>query len=219
MSYADRTKGELQEELRERGLTVSGTKEELVERLREDDDDQGGNQEGERRDDDQPDTVAATLDEGDPVRERTRERDEEGDVQSNSGHGDRSEQGGGQQAGQGGGSGQSSSEGGGQESTQQSGGQQQSGSGQQQLSPKQVVRRAMRHLIELSGRKVEGVAGFERAGDGWIVHLEAVEVHRVPSSTDVLGTYEVEVDRNGELLSYSRINRYVRGQAGGGDDE
>jgi hypothetical protein len=37
VSYEDQTKEELQEELRERDLKVSGTKDELVERLEEDD--------------------------------------------------------------------------------------------------------------------------------------------------------------------------------------
>lgn len=37
MSYEDQTKEELQEELRDRDLKVSGTKEELIERLEEDD--------------------------------------------------------------------------------------------------------------------------------------------------------------------------------------
>lgn len=43
MSREERTKEELQEELRERDLPVSGTKEELIDRLRQDDEERPGN--------------------------------------------------------------------------------------------------------------------------------------------------------------------------------
>jgi len=38
----------------------------------------------------------------------------------------------------------------------------------------------------------------------------------VPSSTDVLAIYEIELDMDGELMSYRRVRRYSRGR---GDDE
>ena len=64
---------------------------------------------------------------------------------------------------------------------------------------------------------VEGISGLGRDEDGWRVEVEVVEVHRVPSSTDVLGTYAVYVDAEGELISYERVERFVRGQASGGE--
>lgn len=76
---------------------------------------------------------------------------------------------------------------------------------------------AARHLAELGGRRVSGIAGFERVEEGWRVLVEVVEVARVPSSTDVLGQYAVTVDERGELLGYERLQRYVRAQAGGSD--
>ena len=73
---------------------------------------------------------------------------------------------------------------------------------------------AGRHLIELTRKEVEGVTSLERTDAGWIVHLDVIELRRVPNTTDLLATFEVEVDRNGELQGYRRVHRYVRGVAG-----
>ena len=75
---------------------------------------------------------------------------------------------------------------------------------------------AMRQIAELTGKQAEGVTGVEPGEDGWIVGVEVVEDRRIPSSTDVLATYETEVDTDGELVSYRRVKRYGRGR---GDSE
>jgi hypothetical protein len=75
---------------------------------------------------------------------------------------------------------------------------------------------AMRQIAELTGKQSEGITGVERGDDGWIVGVEVVEDRRIPSSTDILATYETEVDADGELVSYRRVRRYARGR---GDSE
>jgi hypothetical protein len=73
---------------------------------------------------------------------------------------------------------------------------------------------AKEHLFDLTGQPPESVSGLSRAGDGWRVIVEVVELERVPRSTDILASYEVEVDGSGELVSYHRVNRYYRNQPG-----
>ena len=75
---------------------------------------------------------------------------------------------------------------------------------------------AMRQIAELTGKDPEGVTGIEPAEDGWMVGVEVVEDRRVPSSVDILATYETELDSVGELVSYRRVRRYTRGH---GDSE
>jgi hypothetical protein len=75
---------------------------------------------------------------------------------------------------------------------------------------------AMRQITELTGKDPEGVTGVEPAEDGWMVGVEVVEDRRVPSSVDILATYETELDADGELVSYRRVKRYTRGH---GDSE
>jgi hypothetical protein len=151
----DRTKQQLQDELRARDLPVSGTKQELLDRLEEAEEEDRADEGG-----------GASRSDGDAGRDET----------SSSGSG--------------------------------SGGR---------LKPLQVARLAARQLQLLTGREVEGTAGLEPADGGWRVLLEVCEVVRVPRSTDVVGVYEVEIDADGDIVSYERLRRYVRGQAG--DDQ
>jgi len=46
---------------------------------------------------------------------------------------------------------------------------------------------------------------------GWVVDVEVLEDHRIPSSSDILAIYEIEMDDEGDLLSYRRTRRYRRG--------
>ena len=74
-------------------------------------------------------------------------------------------------------------------------------------------RRAREQLEELLERTAESVSSLERTNDGWRARLEVVELARVPESTDVLATYEVELDDDGNLRRYSRVTRYHRAHA------
>jgi hypothetical protein len=77
-----------------------------------------------------------------------------------------------------------------------------------------IAQEALRQLIELVGKEAEGVAGLERSDDGWRVLVEMVEVRRIPSTTDVMSLYEVNVDEGGALEGYRRLRRYARGVPG-----
>jgi hypothetical protein len=70
-------------------------------------------------------------------------------------------------------------------------------------------------LRSLRGVEAESVSGITRTQNGWTVTLEVVELRRIPESTDVLASYEVELDGDGNFLSFERGGRYSRSQAGG----
>ena len=91
----------------------------------------------------------------------------------------------------------------------------QGGDAPRRLSGNKAVQVARQYLESLTGQPAESVSGLKRTRDGWAVALEVVELERVPSSTDILGSYRVEVDNDGELLGYERMHRYYRNQAGG----
>ncbi|BBA95417.1 putative gas vesicle synthesis protein [Actinacidiphila reveromycinica] len=72
--------------------------------------------------------------------------------------------------------------------------------------------RASRGLGKLIQRPTEGcsaVAPLEEGG--WRVSVDVVEVARVPDTTSLLATYEVELSEDGSLRSYRRVHRYRRG--------
>jgi hypothetical protein len=84
---------------------------------------------------------------------------------------------------------------------------------------RRLTEQARTVLQELSGADVESVSALERTPSGWRVTLEAVEVRRIPSSTDVLATYDVELDEDGDLVRYRRRRRYARSQSDPGGAE
>jgi hypothetical protein len=84
------------------------------------------------------------------------------------------------------------------------------------VKPKEIAERAAEQMQELLGRQVEGVTGLEKDGDDWKVTLEVLELERIPTTTDVLGSYEVTLDNEGELTGAQRTRRYSRGEAGEG---
>ncbi len=57
------------------------------------------------------------------------------------------------------------------------------------------------------------MSSIKHTGDGWRVCLDVVELKRVPESTDVLGIYEVDLDDDGNLLTFERTARYHRAEA------
>jgi hypothetical protein len=85
------------------------------------------------------------------------------------------------------------------------------------LSAAQAAKTGLRQLIELTGKDPEGVTGVELSEEGWVIGVEVVEDRRVPSSADILATYEAELDTEGELVSYRRVRRYPRGRGDQGE--
>src|ERR1700746_2199943 len=82
---------------------------------------------------------------------------------------------------------------------------------QPRLSAAEAGREGLRQITELTGKDPEGVSGVTPSQDGWLVTVDVVEDRRIPSSTDILSTYETEIDSDGELLSYRRGGRAPRG--------
>jgi hypothetical protein len=80
------------------------------------------------------------------------------------------------------------------------------------LSAAMAGQAGLQQITELIGKDPDSVSGVEPLDDGWRVTVEIVEDHRIPSSTDLLGTYQIEVDPEGELLAYRRVRRYARGR-------
>jgi Gas vesicle synthesis protein GvpO len=83
------------------------------------------------------------------------------------------------------------------------------------LTAAAVGRSALRQMVELTGKEPEGVSGVQPSDDGWTVTVDVVEDRRIPSTSDVLASYEAELGEDGELISYRRVRRYSRGR---GDD-
>ena len=80
------------------------------------------------------------------------------------------------------------------------------------MTSPEIVQRAKEQLVSLTGLHSDTVSSIGRDSDGWRVTVELVEVRRIPSTSDVIGTYDVRLDTAGDLLSYQRTRRYYRSQ-------
>src|SRR5688572_18319937 len=87
------------------------------------------------------------------------------------------------------------------------------GSKARRLSAGSAVEQAKAHLMELTGRPCESASSISRGEAGWNVVPAVVERDRIPHSTDMLASYHVALDDEGELLRYERIQRYYRNQS------
>jgi hypothetical protein len=77
--------------------------------------------------------------------------------------------------------------------------------------PARFAREARQVVLELTGKMPESVTGLERTDEGWQVDVEVLELERIPSTTDVLATYRVDLGDDGEVAGYRRVRRYLRG--------
>src|SRR3954447_1124123 len=80
------------------------------------------------------------------------------------------------------------------------------------LGAQDAVALAKTQLLEMTGKPCESVSGLNRTREGWKIQLDVVELERIPHSTDIMASYQVELDQRGELMRYERLARYYRNQ-------
>jgi hypothetical protein len=89
----------------------------------------------------------------------------------------------------------------------------QGGDSNGRVSARDLTLAAKRTIEDLTGYTPEAVTGFQWDGESWLVTVDVCELERVPNTTDVIGTYIVQLDERGGLLGYKRERRFQRGQA------
>jgi len=80
------------------------------------------------------------------------------------------------------------------------------------LAGSKAIALARQHLQDLTGHVPEAVIGLHSQNGRWKVMLDVVELERIPRTTEVIASYEIELDERGELLGYQRVGRYYRSQ-------
>ena len=87
------------------------------------------------------------------------------------------------------------------------------GSGGTRISARELATAAKETIDELTGFAPESVSGLQWDGENWLVTIDVCELERVPSTTDVMATYVVQLDEGGGIIGYKRTRRYIRGHA------
>jgi hypothetical protein len=81
------------------------------------------------------------------------------------------------------------------------------------VSAKELTTVAKEAIADLTGYPPESVSGLQWDGETWLVTVEVCELERVPSTTDVMASYVVQLDEGGGIVGYKRTRRYIRAQA------
>jgi hypothetical protein len=81
------------------------------------------------------------------------------------------------------------------------------------LSAAELGQAALTTVQELTGYQPEAVTALTWDGDFWQITVDALELARIPNTTDVMGSYVVQLDEGGTLHGYRRTRRFVRGHA------
>ena len=78
------------------------------------------------------------------------------------------------------------------------------------LSMTEVIQKARSELNELTGLEISSTLSSARDGDEWMVGIEVVEKHSIPDGMDVLATYEIRLDAEGNMLEFKRTKMRKR---------
>jgi hypothetical protein len=81
------------------------------------------------------------------------------------------------------------------------------------LSAAELSAAALRTVQELTGYEPEAVTALEWDGELWQVTVDALELERIPNTTDILGEYVIQLDEGGVLHGYKRTRRFQRAHA------
>jgi hypothetical protein len=81
-----------------------------------------------------------------------------------------------------------------------------------QIPAVELAAMARAQFEEITGREVEAISALMKRDQGWELHVEVLELERIPQTTSVLATYAVCLDSAGRFLGYERLRRYTRGQ-------
>jgi hypothetical protein len=81
------------------------------------------------------------------------------------------------------------------------------------LSAAELSQAALLTVGQLTGYRPEAVTGLVWDGELWQVTVDAHELERVPNTSDVIGSYVVQLDEKGTLRGYRRTGRFQRAQA------
>ena len=67
-----------------------------------------------------------------------------------------------------------------------------------------LIEQARKELSKLIGLKASSTIGATKDEKGWHISIEMVEKQSIPDQMDILATYEVLFDEEGNLLNFER---------------
>ena len=75
-----------------------------------------------------------------------------------------------------------------------------------------LAERAKQQLAQVTGFKPVAAVGAYKDEEGWHVSVDLLEMTRIPESTDLLGTYVITLDDEGNMVKFEKKGARLRGE-------
>lgn len=75
-----------------------------------------------------------------------------------------------------------------------------------------LAERAKEQLAEVTGFTPIGATGGFRDEEGWHISVEMLEMTRIPNSSDLIGTYDILLDQDSNMLRFNKKGARLRGE-------
>jgi hypothetical protein len=77
----------------------------------------------------------------------------------------------------------------------------------------QVIAKTKLQMAEITGLPTDTVARLDRLETGWSVAIDMLEHKAIPRTSDLISSFEVELNQDGDVVRWKRIGRSIRGAA------
>jgi len=75
-----------------------------------------------------------------------------------------------------------------------------------------LAERAKEQLAEVTGFSPVATVGGFKDEEGWHISVDMLEMARLPESTDIIGTYVVTLDPEGNMVKFEKKRARLRGE-------
>ena len=69
----------------------------------------------------------------------------------------------------------------------------------------QLLETAREELSKVTGLELSTTLGASKDERGWRISMEMIEKHSIPDQMDILATYDVILDDNGNIVEFNRM--------------
>jgi hypothetical protein len=76
----------------------------------------------------------------------------------------------------------------------------------------ELIARTKKQMEAITGLAPETVSRLDRAENGWSVAIDMLEHSSIPRTHDLLASFEVSLDPDGNIQNWHRTGRFVRCQ-------
>lgn len=76
-----------------------------------------------------------------------------------------------------------------------------------------LVEDTKRQMTAITGLAPDTISRFDRAEGGWALAIDMLEHKSIPRTQDLLASFEVSLDERGQITSWRRTGRFIRGQS------